>query len=47
MKRVKKLDPNPNGLFLHWLEEFKEEAKSSGNSGLFKIYKLCIENLSK
>ena len=47
MKRVKVIKENPNGLFLQWLAEFREEAREKGNSGLIKVYKMCIENLSK
>ena len=47
MKRVKKVDPNPNALFLQWLTEFRDEASIKGNKGLIKIYNMCIENLSK
>ena len=47
MKRVKVVHESPNGLFLQWLTEFRDEARSKGNSGLNKIYTLCIENLSK
>ena len=47
MKRTKLVHDNPNGLFMQWLTEFRDEAKDKGNSGLIKIYNMCIENLSK
>lgn len=47
MKRVKIVQENPNPLFLQWLSEFRDDAKAKGNSGLTKIYKMCIDNLSK
>ena len=47
MKRIKKVDKNPNPLFLQWLTEFRDEAQGKENKGLVKIYNMCIENLAK
>ena len=47
MKRIKRVHENPNALFMQWLTEFRDEARSKGNSGLVKIYNMCIENLSR
>ena len=47
MKRIKKVDKNPNPLFLQWLTEFRDEAIGKENKGLVKIYNMCIENLAK
>ena len=47
MKRIKRVHENPNGLFMQWLTEFRDEARSKGNSGLIKIYNMCIDNLSR
>jgi len=47
MKRVKTINSDPNPLFMQWLKEFREEAKQKDNSGLVKVYNMCIENLSR
>ena len=47
MKRIKRVHENPNGLFMQWLTEFRDEARIKGNSGLIKIYNMCIDNLSR
>ena len=43
MKRIKRVNSDPNPLFLQWLKEFREEAKQKENSSLVKIYSMCIE----
>ena len=47
MKRVKTINSDPNPLFMQWLKEFREEAKQKDNSGLVKVYNMCIDNLSR
>ena len=47
MKRIKRVHENPNILFMQWLTEFRDEARSKGSSGLIKIYNMCIDNLSR
>ena len=47
MKRIKLVQESPNGLFMQWLTEFRDEARNKGNSGLIKIYNMCIDNLSR
>ena len=47
MKRIKRVHDSPNGLFMQWLTEFRDEARTKGNSGLVKIYTMCIDNLSR
>ena len=47
MKRVKKVNSDPNPLFMGWLKQFREEALQKENSGLVKVYNMCIENLSR
>jgi hypothetical protein len=47
MKRTKKVFSDPNPLFMQWLKEFKEQASAKQQSGLVKIYNLCIESLGR
>ena len=47
MKRIKLVQESPNDLFMQWLTEFRDEARTKGNSGLIKIYNMCIDNLSR
>ena len=47
MRRVRKVPKEPNPLFLHWLEEWSQEARQKGNTPLAKIYAMCRENLAK
>ena len=47
MRRVRALPQDPNPLFLAWLEEWEEEARSKGKLPLAKIYSHCQKNLSK
>lgn len=45
MKRVKKVIADPNPLFMKWLNEFRVEAINKSQSGLVKIFDLCIKSL--
>ena len=47
MKRVRAVPPDPNPLFLTWLEEWEVEARSKGKLPLAKIYSLCQQSLAK
>ena len=47
MKRVRAVPPDPNPLFLTWLEEWEAEARSKGKLPLAKIYSHCQQNLAK
>ena len=47
MRRVKVVPQDPNPLFLAWLQEWEEEARSKGKPSLAKIYSHCQQNLAK
>ena len=47
MRRVRAVPRDPNPLFLAWLEEWEDEARSKGKLPLAKIYSHCQKNLAK
>jgi hypothetical protein len=47
MKRVRRVEREPNPLFRRWLEEFRAEAASRDNKGLVRLYDQCLYSLGE
>jgi len=45
MKRVKRVEREPNPLFRGWLEEFRAEALRRDNAALVRLYDQCLTSL--
>jgi hypothetical protein len=47
MKRVRRVEREPNPLFRRWLEEFRAEAAARDNKGLVRLYDQCLHSLGE